>query len=334
MRIENIIKENYNKTDGYRESIQIGLKRLKSVGKNISSEADMEESKIEYLKNEIKNADAIVIGAGAGLSTSAGFTYSGERFEKYFFDFSKKFGITDMYSGGFYSFPDKETTWAWWARNIYFNRFVKPSKPVYTDLFSIVKDKEYFVITTNVDHQFQVAGFDKKRLFYTQGDYGLFQSVNPQNQNTYDNEEWVFKAIEAQGFKINSEGIFEVPENKEISMKIPTELIPKCPDDSDVTMNLRMDSYFVEDEGWKRASKAYSDFLEKYKDKHILFLELGVGNNTPVIIKYPFWQMAIENKNAVYACINYNEAFCPTQIKDRSICINGDIGEILKKIIK
>lgn len=328
------MKENYNKTDGYRESIQIGLKGLKTVGKNISSEADMEESKIEYLKNEIEKADAIVIGAGAGLSTSAGFTYSGERFEKYFFDFSKKFGISDIYSGGFYQFPDKETTWAWWARHIYFNRYINPTKPVYRDLFSIVKDKEYFVITTNVDHLFQRAGFDKKRLFYTQGDYGLFQSVNSQNQNTYDNEEWVLKAIEAQGFKKNSEGIFEVPENKKISMKIPTELIPKCPDGSDVIMNLRADSSFVEDEGWHRASKNYYNFLEKYKDKHILFLELGVGNNTPVIIKYPFWQMTMENKNAIYACINYNEAFCPTQIKDRSICIDGDIGDVLKKIMK
>jgi sir2 silent information regulator family NAD-dependent deacetylase len=333
-RIKNTMKENYNKTDGYRESIQIGLKGLKSVGKNISSEADMEESKIEYLKNEIEKADAIVIGAGAGLSTSAGFTYSGERFEKYFFDFSKKFGISDIYSGGFYQFPDKETTWAWWARHIYFNRYINPTKPVYRDLFSIVKDKEYFVITTNVDHLFQRAGFDKKRLFYTQGDYGLFQSVNPQNQNTYDNEEWVLKAIEAQGFKKNSEGIFEVPENKKISMKIPTGLIPKCPDGSDVIMNLRADSSFVEDEGWHRASKNYYNFLEKYKDKHILFLELGVGNNTPVIIKYPFWQMTMENKNAIYACINYNEAFCPTQIKDRSICIDGDIGDVLKKIMK
>ena len=328
------MKENYNKTDGYRESIQMGLKGLKTVGKNISAQEELEEVKIKNLKNEIEKADAIVIGAGAGLSTSAGFTYSGERFEKYFFDFSKKFGISDIYSGGFYPFPDKETTWAWWARHIYFNRYINPTKPVYRDLFSIVKDKEYFVITTNVDHQFQVAGFDKKRLFYTQGDYGLFQSVNPQNQNTYDNEEWVLKAIEAQGFKKNSEGIFEVPENKKISMKIPTELIPKCPDGSDVIMNLRADSSFVEDEGWHRASKNYYNFLEKYKDKHILFLELGVGNNTPVIIKYPFWQMTMENKNAIYACINYNEAFCPTQIKDRSICIDGDIGDVLKKIMK
>ena len=284
------MKENYNKTDGYRESIQMGLKGLKTVGKNISAQEELEEVKIKNLKNEIEKADAIVIGAGAGLSTSAGFTYSGERFEKYFFDFSKKFGISDIYSGGFYQFPDKETTWAWWARHIYFNRYINPTKPVYNDLFSIVKDKEYFVITTNVDHLFQRAGFDKKRLFYTQGDYGLFQSVNSQNQKTYDNEEWVMKAIEAQGFKKNSEGIFEVPENKKISMKIPTELIPKCPDGSDVIMNLRADSSFVEDEGWHRASKNYYNFLEKYKDKHILFLELGVGNNTPVIIKYPFWQ--------------------------------------------
>ena len=328
------MKENYNKTDGYRESIQMGLKGLKTVGKNISAQEELEEVKIKNLKNEIEKADAIVIGAGAGLSTSAGFTYSGERFEKYFFDFSKKFGISDIYSGGFYQFPDKETTWAWWARHIYFNRYVEASKPVYNDLFSIVKDKEYFVITTNVDHLFQRAGFDKKRLFYTQGDYGLFQSVNSQNQKTYDNEEWVMKAIEVQGFKKNSEGIFEVPENKKISMKIPTELIPKCPDGSDVIMNLRADSSFVEDEGWHRASKNYYNFLEKYKDKHILFLELGVGNNTPVIIKYPFWQMTMENKNAIYACINYNEAFCPTQIKDRSICIDGDIGDVLKKIMK
>ena len=242
------MKENYNKTDGYRENIEMGLKGLKTVGKSIYSESELNKEKIEFLKNEIENADAIVIGAGAGLSTSAGFTYSGERFEKYFFDFAKKYGISDMYSGGFYPFPNKETSWAWWARHIYFNRYIEPAKPVYRDLLSIVKDKEYFVITTNVDHQFQRAGFDKKRLFYTQGDYGLFQSVNPQNQNTYDNEDWVIKAIEAQGFKKNSEGIFEVPDNKEISMKIPTDLIPKCPSDgSDVMMNLRADSSFLEE---------------------------------------------------------------------------------------
>ena len=283
------------------------------------------------LKNEIQNAEAIVIGAGSGLSTSAGLSYSGERFEKYFFDFEKKYGIKDIYSGGFYPFHDSEIKWAWWARHIYFNRYVEPPKPVYKDLLSLVKDKNYFVITTNVDHQFQRAGFDKKRLFYTQGDYGLFQSVNPELQKTYDNEAWVMKAMEAQGFIRDENGVFCVPDNKKIAMQIPPSLIPKCPDDnSDVMPNLRVDSSFVEDEGWHAASRAYYNFLEENKNKHVLFLELGVGKNTPMIIKYPFWRMTKLNEKAVYACINYAEAFCPADIEDRSICIAGDIGEILK----
>ena len=245
------------------------------------------EEQISRLKSELESADAVVIGAGAGLSTSAGFTYSGERFEKYFFDFARKYGISDMYSGGFYPFPDAETKWGWWARHIYFNRYVEPQLPVYKDLLALVKDKDYFVLTTNVDHQFQKAGFDKKRLFYTQGDYGLFQSVNPAIQKTYDNEEWVIKAMEAQGFVKNEVGVFSVPENKNISMRIPTELIPKCPDDgSDMTTNLRADSSFVEDDGWHRACKSYNDFLNSHKGRHILYLELGVGANTPGYIKY------------------------------------------------
>ena len=273
--------------------------------KHISKKTVSKEEQILRLKSELTSADAIVIGAGAGLSTSAGFTYSGERFEKYFFDFAKKYGINDMYSGGFYPFEDVQTRWAWWARNIYFNRYVKSPKPVYDKLFSLVKDKNYFIITTNVDHQFQKAGFDKKRLFYTQGDYGLFQSVNHDIKKTYDNEDWVMKAMEAQGFVKDNTGVFTVPENKDIVMHIPIELIPKCPDDGlDMTLNLRT-----------------------------LYLELGVGANTPVIVKYPFWQMTNSNEKAVYACINYGEAFCPREIEDRSICIDGDIGEILNKIV-
>lgn len=245
------------------------------------------EEQISKLKSELEAAEVVVIGAGAGLSTSAGFTYSGERFEKYFFDFAREYKISDMYSGGFYPFPDAETKWGWWARHIYFNRYVEPPVPVYKNLLSLVKDKDYFVLTTNVDHQFQKAGFDKKRLFYTQGDYGLFQSVNPAIQKTYDNEEWVMKAMEAQGFVKNEAGVFSVPENKNISMRIPTELIPKCPDDgSDMTTNLRADSSFVEDDGWHRACKAYNDFLSTHKGRHILYLELGVGANTPGYIKY------------------------------------------------
>lgn len=238
-----------------------------------------------------------------------------------------------MYSGGFYQYPDDETKWAWWARNIYFNRYVDPTGSVYNDLLAIVKDKNYFVITTNVDHQFQKAGFDKSRLFYTQGDYGLFQSVDPANQKTYDNEEWVMKALKAQGFIKDDTGIFKVLDNRQISMKIPSDLIPKCPDDgADVTTNLRIDGTFVEDEGWHNASEAYYDFLEVNKTAHVLFMELGVGSNTPVIVKYPFWQMTRSNDKAVYACINYNEAYCPMEIEDRSICIDGDIGEVLSKI--
>ena len=326
------MKKSYNK-NGYIETIQKGLKALGMLGRSVSSGKGSREERIELLKNEIQNADAVVIGAGAGLSTSAGFTYSGERFEKYFFDFIKEYGIRDIYSGGFYPFPDDEIHWAWWARHIYFNRYVKAPKPVYDELFSLLKDKDYFVITTNVDHQFQKAGFDKKRLFYTQGDYGLFQSVNPQIQKTYDNEEWVMKAMEAQGFVKDENGVFSIPASREILMRIPTELIPKCPDDgSDMTTNLRTDSSFVEDEGWYTAAEKYSEFLENHKNMHVLFLELGVGANTPVIIKYPLWYMVMENKKASYACINYQEAFCPIKLEDRSICLDGDIGEVLKEI--
>ena len=288
---------------------------------------------IEKLKVELQTAEAIVVGAGAGLSTAAGLTYSGERFQKYFYDFAKRFGIRNIYSGGFYPFPDEETRWAWWARHIYFNRYIDAPKPVYKDLLELIKDKDYFVLTTNVDHQCQRAGFDKKRLFYTQGDYGLFQTIDGKNKKTYDNEEWVMKAMEAEGFVKDSSGLFQVPEDKAIKMRIPTELIPKCPDDgSDMTTNLRADDLFVEDEGWHRASKAYADYLSRHEGMHILFLELGVGANTPVIIKYPFWKITNENENAVYACLNYGEAFAPKEIADRSICIDGDIAVILSDL--
>ena len=319
--------------NGYQNSIQSGLSAVRRLKGNMSQGSGSKEERLERLRQELEDAEAIVIGAGAGLSTSAGFTYSGERFEKYFFDFIEKYGIRDIYSGGFYPFPNEEILWAWWSRHIYFNRYINPEKPVFQTLLSLVKDKDYFVITTNVDHQFQKAGFDKTRLFYTQGDYGLFQSVNPELQKTYDNEEWVMKAMAAQGFVTDSEGIFRVPETKKLSMQIPTELIPKCPDDgSKMTMNLRSDDTFVEDEGWHRASAAYAGFLRKVEKLHVLYLELGVGANTPVIVKYPFWQMTMENKKAVYACINYGEAFCPGEIKDRSICIDGDINSVFTKI--
>ena len=320
--------------NGYRDTIEKGLSAVKYFYQGTSRDfLSMDESVIR-LKEAVAHADAIVIGAGAGLSTAAGLTYSGERFEKYFYDFARRFKIRDMYSGGFYLFPDKETFWAWWARHIYYNRYIDAPKPVYTNLLKLVEGKDYFVITTNVDHQFQKAGFDKKRLFYTQGDYGLLQSVNRKIKKTYDNETWGMKAMDAQGFVKDENGVYQPPENGELRMRIPTEMIPKCPDDgTDMTLNLRSDDSFVEDEGWHRASAAYSDFLRRHEDLRVLYFEIGVGANTPVIVKYPFWQMTLKNDNATYACLNYNEAFCPVEIQIQSICINGDANEIIKELL-
>lgn len=272
---------------------------------------------IKKLKNEIDTADAIVIGAGAGLSASAGFDYSGERFEKYFSDFHKKYGITDMYSGGFYPYKTLEEYWAWWSRHILVNRYDCPVGKPYSDLLSIIKDKEYFVLTTNVDHQFQKAGFDKARLFYTQGDYGLWQCSKPCHDKTYDNEEAVRAMAEQQN-----------------EMKIPSDLIPRCPVcGAPMTMNLRCDNSFVQDEGWHKAASRYEDFIRRHSNSHILFLELGVGMNTPVIIKYPFLKMTVQNSKAMYACVNLGESFCLSEISNRSILIDRDIGETIASIL-
>ena len=269
---------------------------------------------IERLQTVLQDCDAVVIGAGSGLSTAAGFTYTGERFEKYFSDFAAKYGIKDMYSGGFYPFATPEEYWAYWSRYIYINRYMDAPKPVYDDLLKLVQNKDYFVITTNVDHCFQKAGFDKKRLFYTQGDYGLFQCSEPCCQETFDNEAVIREMVKRQ-------------EN----MKIPTELLPTCPHcGKPLTMNLRCDDTFVEDEGWHRAAERYENFLRTRADGKILFLELGVGYNTPVIIKYPFWQMTAKNPNAIYACINQGQAVCPQDIQRQAICIDADIGCILR----
>lgn len=291
------------------------------------------DKQINILKEQLDSAGSVLIGAGSGLSTAAGFTYSGKRFQKYFGDFSKKYGITDIYSGGFYPFEDKETYWAWWSRHIYYNRYVIAPSNVYAVLLSLVRDKDYFVLTTNVDHQFQLAGFDKKRLFYTQGDYGLLQSVNPKVQKTYGNQDVIFRMMEAQGFVKDSNGVFQVPEDGELQMRVPVELIPKCPDDgSDMTINLRCDDTFVQDKGWYAAQNRYQDFIRRHRHQRILYLELGVGMNTPVIIKYPFWKFTAENPKAFYICINKGEAYCPKQIEDRALCIDGDIAGVLDSL--
>ena len=282
------------------------------------------------LKEAFNHADAIIIGAGAGLSTSAGLSYSGERFHKYFYDFAEKYPIQDMYSGGFYPFDTLEEHWAWWSRHIWLNRYMDAPKPVYNQLYELVKNRDYFVLTTNVDHQFQKAGFDKHRLFYTQGDYGLWQCSVPCHNETYDNEAAVRKMAAAQGFAFAKDGDLYVPDGIKPKMEVPSELIPYCPHcHKPMSMNLRADDTFVEDTGWHHSAEQYEGFLQSHQNQKVLFLELAVGYNTPSIVKYSFWRMTHDWLNATYACLNYGEAFAPDEIKRKSICVNGDIGEIL-----
>lgn len=301
----------------------------RSITKATGSDSD----NINRLREALDKADAVVIGAGAGLSTSAGFTYAGDRFHKYFSDFVSEYGIRDMYSGGFYPFPNMETFWGWWSRHIWVNRYMDAPKPVYDELFRLVQDKDYFVITTNVDHCFQKAGFDKHRMFYTQGDYGLFQCGEPCHQSTYDNEDSVRKMLEAQGYLIGKNNDLTVPDDATLQLAVPTELIPRCPRcGKPMTMNLRSDSTFVEDEGWHIHAEYYSEFLRRHQNLKTVFLEAGIGGNTPTIVKVPFIRMTYEWPDATYVCLNDGEAFAPDEIRPKSICINDDIGNILDKI--
>ena len=290
------------------------------------------EKKMERFRTALQEKNTILIGAGAGLSTSAGFTYSGERFRKYFADFEQKYGFHDMYSGGFYPYDTLEEYWAYWSRYIYINRYQDAPKPVYQKLLSLMKNKSYFVITTNVDHCFQKAGFDKNRLFYTQGDYGLFQCSEPCCKEKYDNEEIIKKMVLSQGFQIK-DGELQKPENGEIKLTVPSSLIPYCPRcGKPMSMNLRSDQTFVEDDGWHQAAERYEKFIQEHKKQKIVFLELGVGYNIPVIIKYPFWQMTNTFQHAFYVCLNQGEAYAPEEIRRKSVCMNEDIGEVLKEL--
>lgn len=281
-----------------------------------SSTNDSFAQQIERLSAALQEADAVLIGAGAGLSAAAGLTYAGERFQKHFADFAAKYGIRDMYSGGFYPFPSPEEHWAWWSRHILVNRYDVPAGKPYLDLLRLVQGRDCFVLTTNVDHQFQLTGFDKARLFYMQGDYGLWQCAKPCHPKTYDNEQAVRQMVKRQR-----------------DMRIPSELVPRCPVcGAPMTMNLRCDDTFVQDAGWYAAQRRYEDFLKTHENARILLLELGVGFNTPGIIKLPFLRMTAENPKATYACLNLGEAFCPDEIAGQSICIGCDVGETLAQL--
>lgn len=292
------------------------------------------------IKSVLERSDAIVIGAGAGLSTSAGFTYLGERFENYFGDFKRLYGFSDMYSGGFYPYRTMEEKWAYWSRYIFINRYMNPPKKVYENVLALVKSHNYFVITTNVDHCFQKVGIEKERLFYTQGDYGLFQCSEPCHNKTYDNKESIINLLESQGLKIEKgelqvpleNGVIKINKNARLSEIVSHLTCPVC--GRSLSMNLRADDTFVQDEGWYEAAKRYENFLSDLPTYNSpVFLELGVGYNTPGIIKYSFWKMTAENPRSSYICINKGEAGCPKEIEGQSVCINGDVGEIIERML-
>lgn len=272
-------------------------------------------TELQRLKEALDGAEAVFVGAGAGLSVSAGFPYDGERFHRHFADFEAKYGFHDMYMGGFYPYPTPEEYWAYWSRHIWYNRYQNPSKDTYTRLLKLLGEKEYFVLTTNVDHCFQKAGINKNRLFYTQGDYGLFQCSGPCTQETYDNETAVCRMVEEQ-----------------VGMRVPTELLPRCPRcGRPLVPNLRSDDTFVEDEGWHAAAWRYASFMRRHRSGRVVYLELGVGYNTPGIIKYPFWRMTAANPQSVYACVNFSQATAPAEIARQAICISGDIHRMFEQ---
>ncbi|WP_172136571.1 Sir2 silent information regulator family NAD-dependent deacetylase [Adlercreutzia sp. ZJ473] len=294
------------------------------------------EKGIKRLAHALKQCNSVIIGAGSGLSTAAGLTYSGERFERYFGDLIAKYGLADMYSAGFYQHPTPEDFWGYWCRHIWVNRYMSMPKDTYGLLLQLAGPKDHFVLTTNVDHCFQKAGFDKEMLFYTQGDYGLFQCSRPCCQKTWDNYDQVRAMVESEGFAIENDGTLVLPDAEDLKTAIPSDLIPTCPEcGAPATTNLRVDGSFVEDEGWHTANDRYREYLGAHAEpgNNILFLELGVGFNTPVIIKYPFWQMTARNADAVYACVNMGDVMVPAQIEDRSICIDGDINEVLASLV-
>ena len=289
------------------------------------------EKDLRKLVSYISTSKAILIGAGAGLSTSAGFYSSGERFKKYFFDFQKKYNLKDTYSGSFYPYPKKAEYWAFMSRNIYLNRFAPFPKRTYNILYEIFKNKNYFILTTNVDHLFQRAGFDKNRMYYMQGDMGLIQCKKPCHFKNYENFDLIKDMLIDQGFSFDSKG--ELIVNDNIKSEINEKLIPKCPVcGGEMDFNLRIDDNFVQDDGWYKHQKLYNDFIDKYKNDDILYIELCVGYNTPSIIKYNFWNQVNKNKKAKFVTINLEEGEIPNEIKDRSLSLSGDADEIINKI--
>lgn len=286
-------------------------------------------AELERLREAVDQADAIVVGAGAGLSTAAGFTYSGERFERWLGLWGKRYGFSDMYSGGFYPYATLGEFWGYWSRNILANRYEAGIGRPYEQLVGLLAGRDHFVLTTNVDHQFQLAGEPHESLFYTQGDYGLFQCSKPCHAKTYDNEEQVRAMVAAVDERIAAQRAAGVSDEA-LDLSVPEELVPRCPVcGRPMTTNLRSDDTFVEDEGWHEAARRYDDYLREHAHGRVLYLELGVGGNTPGIIKLPFWQLTEQNRDATYACVNLGESFAPDRIADRSILLDAGIAQVM-----
>ena len=277
------------------------------------------EDQIRNAVNLIKDADTVIIGAGAGASTAAGIEYGGKRFREKFHEFIMKYGghyMTDMYAAGFYPFPSEEAKWGYWSKHALINRFDPPALPLYKELYDIVKDKEYFVLTTNVDHQFYKAGFADERIFATQGDYGKIQCQRGCHPKTYDAKE-----------------LFQKMDAARKDCLIPSELVPKCPVcGGNMAMNLRCDNYFVEDEAWHEAADRYADFLEQHQSEKVVLIELGVGFNTPIIIRFPFEKMVRENASYSLIRLNKDEAVVPESFGKRAVGIGGDMTHAITDI--
>lgn len=272
---------------------------------------------IENIKKLIDEAEYVLIGGGAGLSSSAGIEYSGKRFEDTFKEFIEKYHFTDMYTSGFYDFKTQEEKWAYWAKHMYINDIGMKATDLYKEILELVKNKKYFVITTNVDDQFYKAGFDKDRIFATQGSYAYIQCSCACHDKIYNATDMVKKMVE--NIK---------------DCKIPSELVPKCPVcGENMEVNLRKDAYFVQDDNWYRQNERYGEFLDNTKDKKVLLLELGVGFNTPGIIRHPFEQMTYNNNEWNLVRINKDNTSTFFDIEDKIIKIKDDISAVFSQKI-
>ena len=269
--------------------------------------------RIDHLRQAIQEADRIIIGAGSGLSTAAGLDYAGEDFRREFAPWIERYGITDLYSSSFYSFESREVYWACWAKHIWFCRYRTGALPLYKQLCGLFP--EAFVVTTNVDAQFELAGFAKESIFATQGDYGRFQPANGEPKQTWSNRRWVEQVLPLID-----------------DCRIPTLMIPLTEDGRPAAMNLRVDDTFVEDEQWHRQAKRYTDFVQEASQSNLLLLEFGIGYNTPGIIRLPFEQMAQRFPNTTLVRFNRDNPEPYLQDLPHFLSFTKDINEILNQL--